>query len=80
MKDLLAAFDDITKQNVINSNERVVRLHRSRNKQMIRERVDKLIDEGSAFLELSQIAGYKMYPGEDLPSGGIITGIGKISG
>ncbi|XP_065210154.1 methylcrotonoyl-CoA carboxylase beta chain, mitochondrial isoform X1 [Planococcus citri] len=80
MKEFLVTFDEITKQNVFNRNEKTVKLHRSRNKQMIRERIDKLIDEGTAFLELSQMAGYKMYPGEDLPSGGIVTGIGKISG
>ena len=34
----------------------------------------------SPFLELSQLAGYKMYGSEEVPAGGIITGIGRISG
>ena len=34
----------------------------------------------SPFLELSAFAGYHLYEGEDLPAGGIITGIGKVSG
>jgi 3-methylcrotonyl-CoA carboxylase beta subunit len=42
-------------------------------------RITALLDPGSAFLELSPLAGYKMY-GEDIPAGGIITGIGRVSG
>jgi 3-methylcrotonyl-CoA carboxylase beta subunit len=34
----------------------------------------------SPFLELSQLAGYELYKGEDVPAGGIITGIGRVSG
>ena len=34
----------------------------------------------SPFLELSQLAGYKMYGNEEVPAAGIITGIGRISG
>ena len=34
----------------------------------------------SPFLELSQLAGYKMYGKEEVPAAGIITGIGRISG
>jgi len=38
-----------------------------------------LLDEGSPFLELSQFAGYEMYD-DPVPAGGIITGIGRVSG
>ena len=34
----------------------------------------------SPFLELSQLAGYKLYGEEEVPAGGIITGIGRVSG
>ena len=39
-----------------------------------------LIDPGTSFLELSPLAGYDLYPGEDVPAGGIITGVGKVQG
>ncbi|KAI8817404.1 carboxyl transferase [Fimicolochytrium jonesii] len=53
--------------------------HLSRKKLLPRDRVDALIDPGSPFLELSQFAGYKLYE-DDVPAGGIITGIGRVSG
>ncbi|XP_042514479.1 methylcrotonoyl-CoA carboxylase beta chain, mitochondrial-like isoform X2 [Macadamia integrifolia] len=56
-----------------------VRKNRSRNKLLPRERIDRLIDPGSSFLEFSQLAGYELYQ-ESLPSGGIITGIGLVHG
>ncbi|KAL5790672.1 hypothetical protein ACOSQ2_005560 [Xanthoceras sorbifolium] len=56
-----------------------VKRNRSRNKLLPRERIDRLIDPGSSFLELSQLAGHELY-GEPLPSGGIITGIGPVHG
>jgi len=34
----------------------------------------------SAFLELSQLAAYKLYGEEEVPAGGIITGVGRVSG
>ncbi|CAH2296887.1 methylcrotonoyl- carboxylase beta chain, mitochondrial [Pelobates cultripes] len=55
-------------------------LHESRGKLLPRERIDRLLDPGSAFLEFSQLAGYQLYGNEDVPAGGIITGIGRISG
>ena len=39
-----------------------------------------LIDPSSSFLELSPLAGYDLYQGEDVPAGGIITGVGKVQG
>lgn len=54
--------------------------HISRGKLLARERVDVLIDPGSPFLELSQFAGYQLYDNEEVPAGGIITGIGRVSG
>ena len=53
--------------------------HLSRGKLLPRERVRLLIDEGSPFLEFSQFAGYELYE-EEVPSGGLITGIGRVSG
>ncbi|KAL9084377.1 MAG: hypothetical protein Q9165_008091 [Trypethelium subeluteriae] len=54
--------------------------HVARGKMLPRDRVTALIDPGTSFLELSQLAGYDLYPGEDVPAGGIITGIGTVEG
>ena len=53
--------------------------HTARGKLLPRERVDALLDPGSPFLELSPMAAHGMYGGE-VPSAGIITGIGLVSG
>lgn len=55
------------------------RKHVERNKLLPRDRVDRLLDPGSPFLEFSQLAGYQLYE-DDVPAGGIITGIGRVSG
>ncbi|XP_066232785.1 methylcrotonoyl-CoA carboxylase beta chain, mitochondrial-like isoform X2 [Saccopteryx leptura] len=62
------------------SSEKARQLHISRGKLLARERVDGLLDPGSPFLELSQFAGYQLYGNEEVPAGGIITGIGRVSG
>ncbi|PWY90853.1 3-methylcrotonyl-CoA carboxylase, subunit beta [Aspergillus heteromorphus CBS 117.55] len=54
--------------------------HLARGKMLPRDRVTALIDPGTSFLELSPLAGHEVYPGEDVPAGGIITGIGTVEG
>ena len=44
-----------------------------------RKRIELLLDEDSPFLELSTLAGYKLYE-DDVPAGGIITGVGRVEG
>jgi len=53
--------------------------HTARGKLLPRERVRSLLDVGSPFLELSQLAAWDMYNSES-PGAGIITGIGRVSG
>jgi 3-methylcrotonyl-CoA carboxylase beta subunit len=53
--------------------------HIARGKLLARDRIDALIDDGSGFLELSQLAAYEVY-GEDVAAAGIITGVGRICG
>ena len=53
--------------------------HVSRGKLLPRERIDRLLDPGSAFLEISPLAAWQMY-GEDVPAAGIIAGIGRVEG
>ncbi|KAJ8380535.1 hypothetical protein SKAU_G00013130 [Synaphobranchus kaupii] len=60
--------------------EKARKLHTSRGKLLPRERIDKLLDPGSPFLEFSQFAAYQLYGKEEVPAGGIITGIGRVSG
>ena len=53
--------------------------HLSRGKMLARDRINALLDNGSAFLELSQFAAWQCY--EDfVPCAGVITGIGRVSG
>jgi 3-methylcrotonyl-CoA carboxylase beta subunit len=60
------------------------RKHTDRGKLLARDRVDRLLDQGSPFLELSPMAAFGMYgaEGDDyaVPSAGIVTGIGRVQG
>ncbi|MCA0016438.1 methylcrotonoyl-CoA carboxylase [Mesorhizobium sp. B292B1B] len=53
--------------------------HVARGKLLPRERLAQLLDTGSPFLEIGQFAAWSMY-GEDIPSAGIIAGIGRVEG
>src|SRR5690242_4357914 len=58
---------------------RAVARHRARNKLLARERIERLCDPETPFLELSPLAAWEMYDG-DAPSAGIVTGIGVVEG
>ena len=53
--------------------------HRERGKLLPRERLERLLDEGSPFLELSPLAASGLY-GDRVPGAGLLTGIGRVSG
>ena len=53
--------------------------HEARGKLLPRERVNRLLDPGTPFLEVGQLAAFGMYDG-DAPSAGVITGVGRIAG
>ena len=53
--------------------------HTARGKLLPRQRVERLLDIGSPFLEIGQLAAYDLYEGE-APGAGIICGIGRVSG
>ena len=59
--------------------DKALKKHRDRGKLLPRERIEKLIDAGSPFLELSPLAGHGLYD-DAVPAGGIITGIGRVNG
>ncbi|XP_015430242.1 PREDICTED: methylcrotonoyl-CoA carboxylase beta chain, mitochondrial [Dufourea novaeangliae] len=60
--------------------EKAKERHTSKGKLLARERIDTLLDKTSPFLEFSQLAGYKLYEKEEVPAGGLITGIGRVAG
>ena len=53
--------------------------HRSRGKHLARERIERIVDPGTAFLELSPLAAYDLYDGR-AHSAGIVTGVGMVHG
>src|SRR5450432_2809580 len=59
--------------------ERYQKRQAEQGKLFVRERINRLLDVGSPFLELSPLAAWQMYDG-DAPSAGIVTGIGRIAG
>ena len=59
--------------------ERARAKHSERGKLLPRERVERLLDPGSPFLEIGQLAAHGVY-GEEVPGAGLIAGIGRVSG
>src|ERR671932_815085 len=53
--------------------------HRSRGKLLVRDRIERLLDPETAFLELSPLAAFDVYE-DDVPAAGIVTGIGRVMG
>ena len=56
-----------------------VKRHHDRKKFMPRERIEKILDLGSPFIELSSLAAYDLYE-DDVPAAGMVTGIGRVHG
>ncbi|KAK6916436.1 Acetyl-CoA carboxylase [Dillenia turbinata] len=77
MQGLLSQLQSHISKVLEGGGEEAVKRNRSRNKLLPRERINRLIDPGSSFLELSQLAGHELYE-DSLPSAGIITGIGPV--
>ena len=68
-----------TAQIAAGGGERAVARHHERGKLLARERIDRLVDPGTAFLELNALAAWEVYDME-APSAGIVTGIGVVEG
>lgn len=61
--------------------EKARQRHTSKGKLLARDRIDRLLDVRAPFLEFSPLAGHELYgPDEQVAAGGIITGIGRVSG
>ncbi|HEY0326252.1 MAG TPA: carboxyl transferase domain-containing protein, partial [Allosphingosinicella sp.] len=63
----------------LGGNEKSRERHTSRGKLLPRDRVERLLDPGSPFLEIGQLAACDLYHGE-VPAAGMIAGIGRVSG
>ena len=79
MEALVAELRQRTASVAQGGGEHALERHRSRGKLTARERIDRLLDPGSAFLELSALAAWELYDRE-APSAGIVTGIGVVEG
>jgi 3-methylcrotonyl-CoA carboxylase beta subunit len=79
MQGLVAELRERTALVASGGGDKAVERHRSRGKLTARERVDRLVDPGTAFLELNALAAWELYDG-DAPSAGIVTGVGVVEG
>ena len=59
--------------------EEKIKLHKSRNKMLARERIDALLDPDTPFMEFNSLAGYDMYKDRS-PCAGVVTGVGIVHG
>jgi 3-methylcrotonyl-CoA carboxylase beta subunit len=87
MQDLSEMVDDLRERLAVvrrGGSESARRKHTERGKLLVRDRVDRLLDAGSPFLELSPLAAFGMYgeAGEDyaVPSASLVAGIGRVGG
>jgi acetyl-CoA carboxylase carboxyltransferase component len=79
MEGLVAELRERSEQVAEGGGEKATARHRSRGKLTARERVDRLVDPGSAFLELNALAAWDLYESQ-APAAGIVTGIGVVEG
>src|SRR5919205_3478980 len=79
MESLVAELRERSAQVARGGGEKAMERHTSRGKLPARERIDRLADPGTAFLELNALAAWEMYDG-GAPSAGIVTGIGIVEG
>ena len=77
--ELLGKYKGILKDVTKGGSENAISKHKERGKLLARERINKLIDPNTPFMELSQLAAYDQYD-NGFPSAGIVTGIGVIQG
>lgn len=80
MRELVRELRSITENVLDGGGAEAIKRHTSKGKLLARERINKLIDPGSPFLELSTLAGYEMYGKDVVNAGGIVTGVGRVQG
>jgi len=80
MSKLTTRLQELTAMVSQGGGARAAELHASRGKLLPRQRIEALLDPGSPFMEFSALAGHELYGEEIVASGGIVTGIGMVSG
>ncbi|MCO5589591.1 hypothetical protein L7F22_043559 [Adiantum nelumboides] len=81
MSSLVNEMDSLHSKIALGGPEKARQRHIKRGKMLARDRIGALLDPGSPFLEFSSLAGWDMYGSPDeVPGGGVITGIGTVSG
>ena len=80
MRSLLETLRSDVEHTLRAGGAKAVARHHARGKLLPRERLGLLLDPGSPFLELSQLAGRGMYGHDDVPCGGVVTGVGSVHG
>jgi 3-methylcrotonyl-CoA carboxylase beta subunit len=79
MEGLVAELRERSAEVARGGGEKATERHRSRGKLTARERIDRLVDPGGAFLELNALAAWELYD-DAAPAAGIVTGVGVIEG
>ncbi len=79
MEALVTDLEDKVAEVRLGGGEKYQQRHQSRGKLLPRDRIDALLDPGSPFLELSQLAAHGVYD-EAVPAAGVVTGIGRVAG
>src|SRR5215216_7139832 len=79
MEGLVGELRERTAQVARGGGDKATERHRSRGKMTARERADRLVDPGGAFLELNALAAWELYD-RAAPGAGIVTGVGVVEG
>lgn len=79
MEALVADVQEKLQQIKQGGGEKYQQRHESRGKLLVRDRVERLLDPGSPFLELGQFAAWEVYD-DYVPAAGLVTGIGRVEG
>jgi 3-methylcrotonyl-CoA carboxylase beta subunit len=79
MREIVGKLRQLSGHIALGGSESARQKHVSRGKLLPRERVERLLDPGTAFLEISQLAAYEVYE-DEVPAAGMIAGVGQVSG
>lgn len=79
MRELLTDLNSKVAQIKLGGGEALQQRHVSRGKMLVRERIERLLDPGSPFLEIGQFAGWEVYD-DYVPAAGVVAGIGQVEG
>ncbi len=79
MDGLVAELDERLAAARAGGGEEAVRRHREQGKLLVRERLERLLDPGTPFLEIGALAAFSLYEGQ-APAAGLVCGIGRVAG